>query len=131
MSSLTVIFRHMPKGKVLALTDLPEDPDCLECLKVKTVRKGDFRKGLRAGIDYTVFTSAKISKGTVLGLYRAKTVNQKEEKAMKKHPPPNFKGTKRQWRQIMDAYTADIVPPAINTKAWKAHSSIYGDILQV
>ena len=121
----------MPAGKALQLSNLPEDPPCLESLTLQTVKEGDFRKGLRPGVDYTVLTKAAIAKSAVIGLYRAKTLTKNEEKSIKKKSPPTFKGSRMQWRQVLDAYAADIVQPAPGTKAYKSCKDIYLDVLQV
>ena len=121
----------MPAGKALQLSNLPEDPPCLESLTLQTVKEGDFRKGLRPGVDYTVLTTTAIAKSAVIGLYRAKTVTKKEEKLIQKKAPPNFKGSRMQWRQVLEAYAADIVQPAAGTKGYKSCKDIFLDVLQV
>ena len=93
------------------LTNLPEDPDCSDLLEVKPVQKGDFRKGLRPGIDVTVHAKACIPAGAVLGLYRNITVTKPEERIIQDNPPDTFEGTTNEWCQKLDAYTADIEQP--------------------
>lgn len=129
LSNLSFAFRNMPKA--LLLSNLPKDPPCLSSLRVEPVREGDFRKGLRPGIDVTVRTDAAIAKGTVLGLYRNITVTKAEEKVIRNNPPADFTGTKNEWRQRLDAYTADVEQPAKGTKSARQFDDIFTNVLQV
>lgn len=124
------LSRHM-EDRAPGLSNLPEDPPCIEALQLELVKQGDFRKGLKPGIDYTVHTKSDISEGTILGLYRARIVTKAEEKAIKHEAPDDFEGNTIQWRQILDAYTADIEQPTRGTKQWKQHEDIYSKVLQV
>jgi len=121
-------YRHTPKDKGKLLCNLPEDPPCLPSLRCKHVRQGDFRKGLRPGVDWTVHTSAKIKRGTVLGLYRNFTVTKVEEKIIKNNPPVEFTGSNNEWRRNVDAYIADIEQPPKQSKT--ARHQVMGDIFQ-
>jgi len=122
-----LVLRHI-QGKV-NLGNLPEDPPCLEGLRLKPVQKGDFRPGLVPGKDVTVHTISAIAKGTVLGLYRNMTVTKAEERVIHNNPPAEFLGSKNEWRQKSDAYIADIEQPT-NAKSVKAFSYIYQIALQ-
>lgn len=114
------------------LTNLPEDPDCSDLLEVKPVRKGDFRNGLRPGIDVTVYAKAPIPAGAVLGLYRNITVTKPEERIIQDNPPETFEGTKNEWCQKLDAYTADIEQPKSTfLKSRKKIGHIYEESLKV
>ena len=61
---------------------------------MELVSEGDFRKGLKPGVDHTVITSKPISTGTVLGMYRCRMVTKTEETTIKSNPPANFEGSK-------------------------------------
>lgn len=114
------------------LTNLPEDPDCSDSLEVKSVQEGDFREGLRPGIDVTVHAKACIPAGAVLGLYRNITVTKPEERIIQDNPPETFEGTINEWCQKLDAYTADIEQPkASYSKSRKAFSEVYEESLKV
>ena len=98
---------------------------------MEPVREGDFRTDLKPGIDVTVYTDKPIAKGTILGMYRNMTVTKREEGLLKDDPPQDFGGTRNEWCQKLDAYTADIEPPSVGTRSWKQFSYIYDDVLEV
>ena len=129
-SQLFVLHRHTQGNKKL-LCNLPEDPPCLECLKVELIQEGDFRAGLKAGKDVTVHTASAIAQGTVLGLYRNLTVTKDEEEDIRDNPPAEFVGSKNQWRQMLDAYIADVEQPAKGSKAWRTFNDIFHNVLSV
>ncbi|DBA94449.1 TPA: hypothetical protein ACH3X1_002044 [Trebouxia sp. C0004] len=120
--------RHI-HGK-MTLSNLPEDPPCLEGLSLQFVQTGDFRPGLVPGKDVTVHTTSAIGKGTVLGLYRNMTVTKAEERVIRNNPPAEFLGSKNEWRQKLDAYIADVEQPARKSQSWKKFSDIYHTVLK-
>ena len=91
------------------------------------MQEGDFREGLRPGIDVTVHAKASISAGAVLGLYRNITVTKSEERSIQDHPPEMFEGTINEWGQKLDAYTADIEQPK---PSYKQSRRYFGDIYE-
>ena len=109
------------------LPNLPEDPDCSDLLEVRPVQEGDFREGLRPGIDVTVHAKAGIPAGAVLGLYRNITVTKSEERIAQDNPPDLFEGTVTEWCQKLDAYTADIEQP---NPSFKQSRRYFGDIYE-
>lgn len=114
------------------LKNLPEDPECSELLEVRPVQKGDFRQGLRPGVDVTVHAKAEIRAGSVLGLYRNITVTKGEEGVIQDYPPEQFAGTVCEWCQKLDAYTADIEQPKPTFKKSKRlFKWIFEDSLKV
>ena len=114
-------------GEAWLVTHLPEDPDCSGLLEVRPVEEGDFREGLRPGVDVTVRAKESIGRGTVLGLYRNVTVTKAEERIIHDNPPKEFEGTRNEWRQKLDAYTADIEQPH---KGYKKSRAMFLDIFE-
>ena len=114
-------------GDAWLVTNLPEDPDCSDLLEVRPIEEGDFREGLRPGVDVTVRAKESIGKGTVLGLYRNITVTKAEERVIHDNPPKDFEGSRNEWRQKLDAYTADIEQPH---KACKKSRTKFADIFE-
>ena len=132
LSMLYTAYRDMQRRHVSwLLTNLPEDPDCSELLEVRPVQEGDFRKGLRPGVDVTVHAKDKIPQGTVLGLYRNITVTKAEENIIHDNPPERFEGTANEWRQKLDAYTTDIVQPGEGTRSRRLFKTYFEDSLKV
>lgn len=125
-----VLHRHTQGNKKL-LCNLPEDPPCLECLKIELIQEGDFRAGLQASKDVTVHTASAIAQGTVLGLYRNLTVTKDEEEDIRDHPPAEFSGSRNEWRKMLDAYIADVEQPPMGSKAWRKFNDIFHDVLSV
>lgn len=117
----------MARRNVGWLSNLPEDPDCSDLLEVKPVQEGDFREGLRPGIDVTVHAKAGIPAGAVLGLYRNITVTKSEEKTIQDNPPETFEGSTNEWCQKLDAYAADIEQPRFS---FKQSRRFLGDIFE-
>ena len=128
-SKISLMLRHI-QGK-RTLSNLPEDPPCLEGLTLQTVQTGDFRPGLVPGKDVTVHTTSAIAKGTVLGLYRNITVTKAEERVIRNNPPAEFPGSKNEWRQKLDAYIADVEQPARKSQSWRRFAYIYQKVLKV
>ncbi|KAL0041378.1 hypothetical protein WJX79_001252 [Trebouxia sp. C0005] len=122
------LHRHIQGKKTLS--NLPEDPPCLDGLSLQFVQTGDFRPGLIPGKDVTVHTTSAIAKGTVLGLYRNMTVTKAEERVIRNNPPAEFLGSKNEWRQKLDAYIADVEQPARKSQSWKRFSDIYQTVLK-
>ena len=125
--------RNMARRNVsLLLSNLPEDPDCSDLLEIRPVQDGDFREGLRPGIDVTVHAKAGIPAGAVLGLYRNFTVTKSEERIVQDNPPEMFEGTTNEWCQKLDAYTADIEQPYPSYRQSKRNfGHIYEEALEV
>lgn len=59
------------KGGKLQVSNLPADPPPDPRLQVTDIEPGDYRKGLKPGVDLAVRTTATLESGTVLGLYRS------------------------------------------------------------
>ena len=69
--------------------------------------------------------------GRALGVYRSMTMLPAEELVMRHNPPDAYPLSTAHWRQAVDAYAAELAPPAMRTWGKRLVKDVFDDALQV